>query len=372
MPYTPKDKSVIKSKTTPLQGNITEEIFDNALYPVLKKTGDYSEILNNNSGNVAEGFSNMVLGYSNTADTTSFNNAILDGYSNVITSGASNITIVNGHNNYIYGDSGYTGSSVFININNFSGTPVDNTTYIGDKLKLNIGTGIVSGGTNTLTVDSLGNVFFQPGFGSGSTGSTTVLTDFKAGGVPASAFTGNPRKATVVFDVPYSDTNYVPVISGSDARAYFIENKTITGFDINTNSSFPLTDFVYFNNTTSGETSSVSTNLLYGSFGINANTIGTTLATGTIGYAIIPYDCTITDWYLIGNAVGSVVIDVKRTAVSLVGGGNFPTLTAQQRNNATESGWSTTLLSRGDEIQFVVTSSSGINKIWLTILVTKT
>src|SRR5512137_1076437 len=69
-----------------------------------------------------------------------------------------------------------------------------------------------------------------------------------------------------------------------------------------------------------------------GSFGVNI--VGT--ATGFKGYKAIPFDMTITGWRMVGNAAGSIVVDIKAcasgslpTTVSIIGGGGTkPTLSS--------------------------------------------
>jgi hypothetical protein len=59
----------------------------------------------------------------------------------------------------------------------------------------------------------------------------------KAGSVPVVSFTGNPKKATVTFTTAMADTNYEIAISGTDARFYSWESKTVNGFVINLNAN---------------------------------------------------------------------------------------------------------------------------------------
>jgi hypothetical protein len=63
----------------------------------------------------------------------------------------------------------------------------------------------------------------------------------KSGRMPAVAFSGSPRTATVVFDSPFADNNYEVFLgSSSDVRSLTYESKTTTGFVINTNASRAL------------------------------------------------------------------------------------------------------------------------------------
>jgi hypothetical protein len=63
----------------------------------------------------------------------------------------------------------------------------------------------------------------------------------KAGSVLAASFSGNPKKAAVTFVTVQPDANYEIAISGTDARFYTWESKTVNGFTINTNANQALT-----------------------------------------------------------------------------------------------------------------------------------
>lgn len=62
----------------------------------------------------------------------------------------------------------------------------------------------------------------------------------KSGNVASNLFSGSPRTYTVTFSSPYPSTNYSVVVTGGDARAWTIENLTVNGFTINTNSNTNL------------------------------------------------------------------------------------------------------------------------------------
>ena len=98
---------------------------------------------------------------------------------------------------------------------------------------------------------------------------------------------------------------------------------------------------------------------------------GGVVSTGSKGYLTIGYGFTITGFYIIGNTSGSCVVDIKVGGVSIIGGGNKPTLSSAQRANAAVSGWTTTTFSANTEIEWNVDSCSTISEIDLTIKLTK-
>jgi hypothetical protein len=106
------------------------------------------------------------------------------------------------------------------------------------------------------------------------------------------------------------------------------------------------------------------------SFGLVVDGGGSPVTTGSKGYKYIPWDCTITGWNILGDVSGSVVVDVKKSGVSIAGT-EKPTLSSASSNqDLALSTWSTSLLA-GDVIEFVVDSASTLTRTTLTILVTK-
>jgi hypothetical protein len=105
-------------------------------------------------------------------------------------------------------------------------------------------------------------------------------------------------------------------------------------------------------------------------FGITVDGAGTVLTTGSKGFRYIEQDCTITGWNVIADQTGSVIFDVKRAGVSIVGT-EKPNLYSQQYNSDTSLSTWTTSLSAGDIIEFVIDSASIVTRATLTVLVTK-
>ena len=95
----------------------------------------------------------------------------------------------------------------------------------------------VTGGTysnGTLTLDRQ----------NGSVSVTGFTNGIKANSIAGGSFTGNPRKATVTFISPYSNTNYSITITGNVNRSFTWESKATTGFTINSNANTSFTEDV--------------------------------------------------------------------------------------------------------------------------------
>jgi hypothetical protein len=75
----------------------------------------------------------------------------------------------------------------------------------------------------------------------------------KAGRKQSVDFSGNPKTAAVVFDNAYANTDYSIVITGTDARAWSWESKSVSGFTINANANQALTGDVLWQTSEYGQ-----------------------------------------------------------------------------------------------------------------------
>jgi hypothetical protein len=108
-----------------------------------------------------------------------------------------------------------------------------------------------------------------------------------------------------------------------------------------------------------------------GTFGVSMDGLGSVITTGSAGFITIPFNCIISDWYLVGNITGSIVFSLTRGLTSIVGAGNKPTLSSQQSSSSPIIGWNVTTLSVGDLVEFNVDSCSVLTRVNLVIKVTK-
>ena len=75
----------------------------------------------------------------------------------------------------------------------------------------------------------------------------------KSGKVAFGAFAGSPRRAAVTFSVPFPDSSYSVSITGSDGRAWIVEDQLGTGFTINSQARALLTGPVQWTAIYNGE-----------------------------------------------------------------------------------------------------------------------
>jgi len=124
-------------------------------------------------------------------------------------------------------------------------------------------------------------------------------------------------------------------------------------------------------NADASNTGLATVNQITTSIGATFNGFGTVVANSTNVYVTIPYNCTITNWYVTADASGSIVVDVKRSGSSIVGGGNAPTLSSQQSANAAVSGWTSVAITAGDILQFVTSGSATVTYVSVVLKVIK-
>jgi hypothetical protein len=104
-------------------------------------------------------------------------------------------------------------------------------------------------------------------------------------------------------------------------------------------------------------------------------------APATHGVFSFPFNGTITGWSLVSDVPGSAVLDILWASyanfpggLASIVGGNNPSLTAQQKNeNLNVSAlWSPVNFQQGDQLQFILDSSSGVTQLTLTLILSAT
>jgi hypothetical protein len=106
---------------------------------------------------------------------------------------------------------------------------------------------------------------------------------------------------------------------------------------------------------------------------------GSAIATGIKGDITIPFACTITEWTLLADASGSIVVDIWKDTYAnyppVVGdaitGSAKPTISAATKGqSSTLTGW-TTSVAAGDTLRFNVDSASTVTRVTLSLKCTK-
>lgn len=108
-----------------------------------------------------------------------------------------------------------------------------------------------------------------------------------------------------------------------------------------------------------------------GGTGITIDGTGSVCSPGSKGFIVIPYNGTITHWYITSDQVGSATIDLKRSSTSIIGAGNKPALASAQRANAVVSGWTSTAITANDELEFNLDSCITCTRLNAIIYITK-
>jgi len=119
----------------------------------------------------------------------------------------------------------------------------------------------------------------------------------------------------------------------------------------------------------------LKTDLQYSSVGITIDGGGSEIEIGEKGYISVPFSGVITDWTIVADQSGSIVVDVWKdtyanfppTNGDSIAGTEKPTLSSQVKNqDLTLSTW-TTAVSQGDVIAFEVESASVVTRVNLII-----
>lgn len=101
------------------------------------------------------------------------------------------------------------------------------------------------------------------------------------------------------------------------------------------------------------------------------------IAVGKKAYKVIPYNCSVTGWYVVASSSGTIAWDIKKSTfasyptTATIISGSSPKLTAQSKNsNISITGWSP--LSAGDVIDFHISSNTDITNSGLFLKVRRT
>ncbi len=107
---------------------------------------------------------------------------------------------------------------------------------------------------------------------------------------------------------------------------------------------------------------------------------GVTLPLGIAGSLTIPFDCQITEWTLLADQTGSIVVDIWKdtyanyppTVADTITGSAKPTIsTSNKAQSSTLTGWTTTINS-GDILRFNIDSVSALTFVTLSLKVRRT
>jgi hypothetical protein len=154
---------------------------------------------------------------------------------------------------------------------------------------------------------------------------------------------------------------------------------TTSGLPIKTGTSGVLESGAF--GTSAGEFAEGNhTHSLTGSLGIVIDGAGSAVTTGLKGFLRIPYACVINSVDIVADQTGSAVIDIWADSYanfppavgdSIVASAKPTLSSAQKSQNATLTGW-TTSLSEGSYLAFNVDSAATVTRITLTLKVTRT
>lgn len=150
----------------------------------------------------------------------------------------------------------------FINVGNRSLSLATRVGYIGLKFITGSILEIKNGNSSTYGTLNTGriNIYATSSIALNITGSTSItgslsatsitgsifgILKTKSGTIPSSSFTGSTKTSSIIFTSSFANP-YAVTITGEDIRSWTIENKTLNGFNINSNSSNNITGSTYW------------------------------------------------------------------------------------------------------------------------------
>jgi hypothetical protein len=116
-----------------------------------------------------------------------------------------------------------------------------------------------------------------------------------------------------------------------------------------------------------------------GGIGVTIDGSGSAVTTGLKALVVAPFSGVIAGWDLVADQLGSIVIDVWKTnyagapptVANSIAGTEKPTLTAAQKNQDLSLSTWTTTVTAGDVFAFNIDSAATVQKVSLTLRVTK-
>lgn len=137
---------------------------------------------------------------------------------------------------------------------------------------------------------------------------------------------------------------------------------------------------INLSNATNLPTSAMPANQIVGGWSFVIDGGGSTISTGVKGFVVVPYACTLTDMWMLGDQSGSIVVDIWKKAftTTLPAVGNtitasaLPTISsAITVHDATLTGW-TTAVAAGDMVGYNVNSITTMQRVTVTLKCNKT
>ena len=125
----------------------------------------------------------------------------------------------------------------------------------------------------------------------------------------------------------------------------------------------------------SGPVSTVDASILF-----QVSNDGAALTTGIKGDVLIPFNATITEWSLLADQTGSVVVDIWKdtyanyppTAGDTITASAKPTISSSNKGqSSTLTGWTTTITA-GDILRFNIDSVSTIQRLSINLKISRT
>ena len=244
-----------------------------------------------------------------------------------------------------------------------SGTGTGAVTVAGTLATTNGGTGLISFNANGAV------------YASSSSALTTGTLPTTGGGTGLSSFTTNG--AVYATSSSALATGTLPTASGGTGLITYTAGDLVYSSATNTLGKLNIGTAGYALVSTGTAPSWVAQ---YSSITFIIDGGGAAITTGIKGDLTIPFNCTITEWTILADQSGSIVVDVWKdvyanyppTVADTITASAKPTVTSSIKNqSSTLTGWTTTITS-GDTLRFNVDSVATIQRITISLKVYRT
>jgi hypothetical protein len=181
--------------------------------------------------------------------------------------------------------------------------------------------------------------------------SGTVTANALSGTLPATNLSGTVASARIAG--AYTGITGVGNLTSAQI------NTTSTHGQLNVSGDVRVTGNIYVSGVKVPTTRTIS-------FGIDGGT--SVPSTGNLNSTyVVPVSQTVLNWYISADATGNAVLDIQRSGASIIGAGNKPTLSSAISDTAAATSWTSTELTAGDRLVFVLDSIATAKAVTVTM-----
>lgn len=180
------------------------------------------------------------------------------------------------------------------------------------------------------------------------------------------------QAGTVTFDIEKAADGVIPTSlitpSGKPALAgtQILRSSSTTGWTTTSIAAYDVLEFLVTGTPTNVTRATLQLHYdrgTAGSFGTTVDGGGSVLTSGSKGFVVVPFACTLTGWSIVGDQSGSVTFDLEKAVdgsiptTSITPSGKPALAGTQILRSSSTTGWTTTSVAANDVIEFLVSGS---------------